>query len=66
MTEAAYAVKGMHCTSCAANISELVGEVAGVSKVDVDLEGETVMVRGEGFDDAAVREAIAAAGYQAA
>ena len=66
MSEKTYTVKGMHCQSCVANVSESVSEVTGVSAVDVDLAADKVAVSGEGFDDAAVREAIAAAGYQAA
>lgn len=66
MNEQTYTVKGMHCQSCVANVSESVAEVTGVSGVDVDLAADKVVVRGDSFDDAAVREAIAAAGYQAA
>jgi len=66
MTEKVYEVKGIHCQSCVANISDSVGNVSGVSEVEVSLEAEKVVVRGDAFDDAAVREAIAATGYQAA
>lgn len=66
MSEQTYTVKGMHCQSCVANVSESVAEVTGVAGVEVDLDSEKVVVKGEDFDDAAVREAIAAAGYQAA
>ena len=66
MSEKAYTVKGMHCQSCVANVSESISEVSGVAKVDVDLEAEKVVVQGDDFDDSAVRSAIAAAGYQAA
>lgn len=65
MGEKTYTVKGMHCQSCVANVSESVSEVTGVAGVDVDLATEKVVVKGD-FDDTAVREAIAAAGYQAA
>ena len=66
MSEQTYTVKGMHCQSCVANVSESVTEVEGVAAVEVDLDSEKVVVKGEGFEDSAVREAIAAAGYQAA
>jgi copper chaperone len=66
MSDKIYAVAGMHCQSCAANIRETVSELTGVAAVDVDLAAEKVTVRGEGFDDDAIRGAIAAAGYQAA
>ena len=66
MNEQAYTVKGMHCQSCVANVNEAVSEVTGVSVVDVDLAAEKVVVKGDGFDDHAVREAISTAGYQPA
>ena len=37
----------------------------GVEAVDVDLGAKTVAVRGQKLDDAALRAAIAEAGYQA-
>ena len=66
MTETTYKVSGIHCQSCVANISETVGRVEGVASVEVDREGERVVVRGQSFDDGAVRSAIAATGYEAA
>ena len=66
MTEVIYTVKGIHCQSCVDNISEQVGGLDGVEAVEVDREAERVVVRGEGFDDASVRAAIQAAGYEAA
>ncbi len=65
MNETTYTVKGMHCQSCVANVSESVEEVEGVTAVNVDLASEKVVVRGT-FDDAAVRAAITSAGYNAA
>lgn len=66
MSEVTYTVRGIHCRSCVANIQETVGGVSGVQSVEVDREGERVVVRGEAFDDAAVRTAIASTGYEAA
>jgi copper chaperone len=66
MSETVYTVRGIHCQSCVANIKETVGGVSGVQLVEVDLAGETVVVRGESFDDDAIRAAIASTGYQAA
>lgn len=66
MTERTYTVRGIHCQSCVANIRESVGELGGISEVDVYLDTEKVVVRGEEIDDAAIREAIASAGYEAA
>ena len=61
-----YSVPGIHCEHCARAIREEVFEVEGVEGVDVDLPAEVVIVRGGGFSDAHVREAIAEAGYEAA
>jgi copper chaperone CopZ len=61
-----YSVPAIHCAHCALSIREEVEEVEGVEEVAVDLETKLVVVRGEGLDDAALREAIAEAGYEAA
>ena len=61
-----YDVPAVHCAHCAMSIREEVSEVEGVEDVDVDLETKVVTVRGSALDDAALREAIAEAGYEAA
>ena len=61
-----YSVPAIHCAHCAMSIRDEVSEVAGVDEVDVDLETKSVVVRGHGLDDAALREAIAEAGYAVA
>ena len=66
MSEVTYTVQGIHCQSCVDNISGQVGDLAGVQSVQVDRETDRVVVRGDGFDDASVRAAIEAAGYEAA
>ena len=48
------------------SIREEVEEVEGVDDVDVDLESKAVTVHGRELDDAALRSAIAEAGYQVA
>jgi copper chaperone len=63
---AVYSVPGMHCAHCERAVREEVSTVSGVTAVDVDLERKLVVVAAEPLDDAAVRAAIAAAGYQAA
>lgn len=65
-TTLAYQVPGVSCGHCRTAITEEVGGVAGVAAVEVDLEARTVTVRGEGLDDAAIRDAIAEAGYEVA
>ena len=62
---ATYTVPAIHCAHCALSIREEVSEVEGVDEVDVDLETKLVTVRGTELDDAALRAAIAEAGYEA-
>ncbi len=61
-----YTVPAIHCEHCARSIREEVSEVEGVDVVDVDLETKLVSVTGTELDDAALRSAIAEAGYEAA
>jgi copper chaperone len=65
-TELTYSVPGVSCGHCRVAISDEVGQVAGVRDVDVDLEAKRLAVRGEGLDDAAIRAAVAEAGYEVA
>ena len=64
--EITYSVPAVHCAHCALSIREEVSEVAGVDEVDVDLEAKSVTIRGDQLDDAALRAAIAEAGYDVA
>jgi copper chaperone len=65
MSTSTYTVTGMTCGHCVASVSEEVGQIAGVSQVDVDLPTGTVTITAEcPVDDAAVRAAVAEAGYQ--
>ena len=61
-----YRVPAIHCEHCAMSIREEVSEVEGVDAVEVDLESKAVAVTGHELDDAALRAAIAEAGYEAA
>jgi copper chaperone len=61
-----YTVSGIHCGHCAAAIKQEVAGVEGVEAVDVDLDAKVVTIRGEALSDAALREAIEEAGYEAA
>jgi copper chaperone CopZ len=62
--ESTYIVRGMTCSHCEAAVTEEVRDVAGVEAVDVELESGRVTVRGEGFADESVREAVDEAGYE--
>jgi copper chaperone len=63
-TELTYHVPGMSCAHCEAAITQEVSQIEGVQRVDVDLEAKTVVVRGDGVSDDAVRAAIDEAGYE--
>jgi copper chaperone CopZ len=60
-----YVVPGVHCAHCEAAIKQEVGGVEGVERVEVDLQGKKVMIRGSALDDARLRAAIDEAGYDA-
>ena len=64
--ELRYTVSGMSCGHCKAAVTEEVEQVAGVEKVEVDLDAKSVIVRGAAVSDEAVRDAIREAGYEAA
>ena len=61
-----YTVPAIHCEHCALSIREEVAEVEGVDTVAVDLESKVVSISGRELDYAALRAAIAEAGYEAA
>lgn len=64
LTEHTYTVQGMTCEHCKLSVTEEISAVTGVEAVDVDLASGRVVVRGPGFDDAAVRGAVDEAGYE--
>ncbi|MGI5485614.1 heavy-metal-associated domain-containing protein [Microtetraspora malaysiensis] len=65
MTTATYTVKGMTCGHCVSSVKEEVGEVTGVTGVEVDLATGLVTVESEGpVDAAAVAAAVEEAGYE--
>ena len=47
-------------------MAEEILSLRGVDAVDVDLDAKVVTVTGQALDDAALRAAIAEAGYEAA
>lgn len=59
-----YTVKGMTCGHCEVSVAEEVKQVAGVTDTEVDRASGRLIVRGEGFSDEAVREAVNEAGYE--
>jgi copper ion binding protein len=65
-TTRTYTVTGMTCQHCVMSVSEEVGEVAGVTSVDVELESGRLTVAGDGFADEQIAAAVQAAGYEVA
>lgn len=57
-----YTVAGMTCNGCVNKVAGEVTKVEGVVDVDVDVSNGTLQVTGH-VDDAAVRAAVAHAGY---
>jgi copper ion binding protein len=65
MTTISYQVKGMTCGHCASSVRAEIGEIDGVTGVDVDLRTGTVTVSSAGpLDCRRVREAVDEAGYE--
>ena len=60
-----FTVTGMTCQHCVASVTEEVGELAGVTGVDVDLASGALRVTGDGVAPEQVRTAVAEAGYSA-
>lgn len=61
-SEKSYTVQGMTCGHCELSVREEVEELAGVESAEADRETGRLIVRGD-VDDAAVRQAVEAAGY---
>jgi copper chaperone CopZ len=55
----------MTCNSCVTKVTNAVSGVDGVLDVDVDVSDGTLEVSGH-IDDAAIRDAVAQAGYKIA
>ncbi|MFD3375059.1 MULTISPECIES: heavy-metal-associated domain-containing protein [unclassified Streptomyces] len=60
-----YAVSGMTCGHCKATLTKVIGELDGVTRVDVDLDTGRVTVVGTAEpDDALIAEVVDDAGYE--
>ncbi|GAA2765147.1 heavy-metal-associated domain-containing protein [Streptomyces paradoxus] len=65
MPATTYAVSGMSCGHCKATLTKVIGELDGVSGVEVDLGSGHVTVTGSAEpDDAAIAEVVDEAGYE--
>jgi copper chaperone CopZ len=60
-----YAVAGMSCGHCVATLTRVIGELDGVTGVDVQLDtGRVTVTATAGPDDAALAEVVDEAGYE--
>jgi copper chaperone len=67
MSVSTYAVTGMTCGHCVEAVKTEIGQVGGVTSVDVELENGTVSVTSVEVPDVTqIREAVEEAGYQLA
>jgi copper ion binding protein len=67
MSTSTYTVVGMTCGHCVSSVKEEVGQVPGVTGVEVDLASGALTVTAEAPVDAdAVRAAVEEAGYEVA
>lgn len=57
-------VDGMTCGHCEKAVKNSLGELDGVSLVEVDLDNKKVEVQGENLQDNLIKEAVEEAGYQ--
>ncbi len=57
-------VEGMSCGHCVNHVKNALLEVAGVESAEVDLGKKSAVVNGASFDDAALKAAVAEAGYE--
>lgn len=67
MSTSTVTVTGMTCGHCASSVREEVGALAGVSDVEVDMgTGAVTITSTDTIEPAAVKAAVAEAGYQVA
>ncbi|MFH9063499.1 heavy-metal-associated domain-containing protein [Streptomyces coeruleorubidus] len=65
MPATTYAVSGMSCGHCKATLTKVIGELDGVSGVEVHLDAGQVTVTSAGEpDDALIAETVDEAGYE--
>ena len=64
--EKTYSVRGMTCGHCERAVTEEVEQVAGVQAASADHRSGRLLVRGDGFEDDAIGQAVDTAGYELA
>jgi uncharacterized membrane protein YraQ (UPF0718 family)/copper chaperone CopZ len=56
-------IKGMRCNGCVQSLQRALSEVPGVTKAEVRLEDGSARVRGHGFSEEAIAEAVDSLGF---
>ena len=57
-------IEGMSCGHCVMHVKNALADVAGVGSAEVDLASKKAVVSGAALDDAALKAAVAEAGYE--
>ena len=58
-------IEGMHCNHCVEAVKKALGEIDGVSHVEVDLKKNIAVVDVENVDDGVLADAIDSIGFEA-
>jgi len=56
-------IKGMRCNGCVQSLQRALSEIPGVIKAEVRLEDGSARVRGRGFSEEAIAEAVESLGF---
>lgn len=65
MSTTTYAVSGMSCGHCKATLTQVIGELDGITEVGVDLAaGQVTVTSATEPDDALIAEVVDEAGYE--
>jgi copper chaperone len=64
MMKKTLSVEGMSCGHCVMHVKNALTELAGVESAEVDLAKKSAVVTGSALDDAAMKAAVAEAGYE--
>ena len=57
-------IEGMSCDHCVHHVKDALAEVAGVESAEVDLGKKSAVVVGASLNEAALKAAVADAGYE--
>jgi copper chaperone len=64
MMKKTLSIEGMSCSHCVNHVKNALADLAGVESAEVDLGKKSAVVSGGALDDAALKAAVAEAGYE--